>query len=69
MKTFFVQRSPEEIENEYWSLEKQSFILKYYGGLSLFEQDNMTHEIRCKWIEYIKEEIEKENNANKQQYK
>jgi hypothetical protein len=42
---------------------EQSFILKYYGGYTIFEQINMPAEER-KWnIERLIKEIKKQNEA------
>jgi hypothetical protein len=41
----------------------QSFLLKYYGKYSMFEQDQMTAEDRQWLIKRINEEIEKRNKS------
>lgn len=43
----------------------QSFLLKYYGKLSIFEQESMTGEERKWWIKRLNDEIEKQNKANR----
>lgn len=43
---------------------EQQFQLKYYGNLSVFEQDQMSAEDRAWWIERISKELKE--TADKQ---
>jgi hypothetical protein len=42
-----------------------SFLLRYYGRLSLIEQNHMTGEERKWWVDRTRKEIEKQENAGK----
>lgn len=59
-KTFFVQRSPDEAQRDYDRLMEEQFQLRYYGKLTLFEQNNMTAEDRAWWLKRTYKEAEEE---------
>ena len=58
-----MERAPEELEAEYWSLMEESFVLKHHGGISLAEQAIMTAEDRKWWIKRIADEAEAQRRA------
>jgi hypothetical protein len=65
VKASFAQQSADSLEKQYDSLLEQQFLLKQHGGLTLFEQDNMTAEDRKWWIK----RLEKENRDREEREK
>jgi hypothetical protein len=55
------------LEEEYWHLMEQSFLLKHYGHLDINEQLSMTAEDRTWWLKRIDKEHQKERDASHKQ--
>ena len=53
------------MEAEYEHIRQEQFFLKHYGKLTLFEQVMLTAEDRRWWVERLKEEHKKQEEANK----
>lgn len=64
-KAFFARLNPEEYEKLYNNIMEQQFLLKRYGRLDLFEQNNMSAEDRQWWLKRIKEEHDKQAEEEK----
>lgn len=62
MKTFFVQKSEERLENEYNALLEQCFALVYHGSMSISDQIMFNREDRDWFINRLKKQKEDENN-------
>lgn len=58
MIPFFAQLNNDDV---YTSILEQQFILKWYGKLSLAEQNSMTSEDRKWWEKRIAKQIEEEH--------
>jgi len=64
LKHFFVRKSADSCEAEWERIMEQQFLLKEYGHLSLFEQNNMTAEERTWYIRRLDHEY-KERSKKK----
>jgi hypothetical protein len=47
---------------------EQQFQLKYYGDLSIFEQNNMTSEDRSWWAKRLEKEIKESSDRERKQF-
>ena len=61
LKLFFVRKSLEDCEKEWERVMEQQFILKEYGHLTLFEQNNMTAEERNWHMRRLEHEYRERN--------
>ena len=61
LKPFFVRKSLEDCEKEWERVMEQQFILKEYGRISLFEQNNMTAEERNWYVRRLDHEYRERN--------
>jgi len=57
------------MEREWEHLMDQSFILQYYGKISIADQFNMTAEERSWYIERLVKEKEKQNEAEEKAFR
>jgi len=64
-KAFFARLNPSEFEKIYNNIMEQQFLLKRYGKLDLFEQNEMSAEDRNWWLRRIKEENDKQAEEEK----
>lgn len=52
------------MDNGWYALEKERYVLKRDCGLSLFEQAEMTYEERQEWLRLLKEDREAQKNGS-----